>query len=418
MRRPLIGSSIVCTVVLAALAQIAWAAPQDQGSASSAENSGGLEEVVVTARKREESLQEVPVAVSAFTAEALEERQILSVNDVARFAPGLVFDRAFGRSTERPVIRGQGNVLAGVQFGVESGAAYFIDGIYYPGDVQSLDLSSLERVEVIRGPQSALYGRNTYSGAINFVTRAPSQEVSGAAKASFDKDEKDYQLRLEGPIVEGRLGASLTLRRNEFDGQWINEATGQTIGQESSDSITGVLEWTPTDNLRLRARASYNQDRDGTRPFTWHDPTLNNCYPGTRSLAYYATSGSTNSNQYFCGEIQPGRIFINDAPVTNVVPNPSAPLNLLSPMAPGTAPLAGQTSRLYDTRQGIAFSGVNRNLRYFSALADWDIGGSGYRFAVSGAIRGEDNITGSDSEFEWCVHFPERPDRWRRGSRR
>ena len=400
--------SLASAAVLVALSQAGWAAPQDQSNADSAQDSGALEEVVVTARKREESLQEVPVAVTAFTAEALESRQISSVNDVARFTPGLVFDKAFGRSTDRPVIRGQGNVLAGVQFGVEAGAAYFIDGIYYPGDVQSLDLTSLERVEVIRGPQSALYGRNTYSGAINFVTRGPSKELSGGAKASVDKDERDYQLRLEGPIVDGRLGASLTLRRNQFDGQWTNEATGRTIGQERSDSIVGVVEWTPTDNLRMRARASYNQDRDGTRPFIWQDPTQNNCYPGTRSLSYYAGSGSNNNNQYFCGEIQPGRIFLNDAPVTNVVPNPSAPPNLLSPTAPGTAPLAGQTSRLYDTRQGVAFSGVNRNLRYFSALADWDIGGSGYRLVLDGAIRGEDNITGSDSEFSSVNWFQNR----------
>jgi iron complex outermembrane recepter protein len=299
-------------------------------------------------------------------------------------------------------------VLAGVQFGVEAGAAYFVDGIYYPGDIQSLDFSTLERVEVIRGPQSALYGRNTYSGAINYVTRAPSKEISGAAKASVDEDERDYSLRLEGPIVEGKLGAIVTMRRMVFDGQWLNEATGQTIGQERTDAISGILEWTPTDNLRIRTRASYNQDRDGTRPFSWQDPTANNCYPGTRSLAYYSTSGSNNANQYFCGEIQPGRIFLNDAPVTNVVPNASAPTNLLSATAPGTAPLAGQTSRLYDTRQGVAFSGVNRNVRYFSALADWDIAGSGYKLIVDGAVRGDDALTGSDSEFSSVNWFQNR----------
>jgi outer membrane receptor protein involved in Fe transport len=132
-----------------------------------------LEEIIVTARKSAETLQDVPVAVSAFNAEAITKRQIQSVEDVARFTPGFIFSKAFGRSTDRPIIRGQSNVLAGVQFGVESGAAYFVDGVYYPGDIQSLDLSDLERVEVIRGPQSALYGRNTYSGAINFVTRSP-----------------------------------------------------------------------------------------------------------------------------------------------------------------------------------------------------------------------------------------------------
>jgi iron complex outermembrane recepter protein len=400
-------ASFVSAAVAAALSGVAFAEPQDQ---QTAQESSGLEEVIVTARKREESLQEVPVAVSAFTSESIEQRQIESVNDIARFTPGLVFDKAFGRSTDRPVIRGQGNVLAGVQFGVEAGAAYFVDGIYYPGDIQSLDFSTLERVEVIRGPQSALYGRNTYSGAINYVTRAPSQEISGAAKASVDEDERDYSLRLEGPIVEGKLGGILTMRRMVFDGQWLNEATGQTIGQERTDAISGILEFTPTDNLRIRTRASYNQDRDGTRPFSWQDPTQNNCYPGTRSLAYYATSGSTNANQYFCGEIQPGRIFLNDAPVTNVVPNAAGPTNLLSQPVPNgpNAPIGNQTSRLYDTRQGVAFSGVNRNVRYFSAIADWDIAGSGYKLIVDGAVRGDDALTGSDSEFSSINWFQNR----------
>ena len=80
------------------------------------------------------------------------------------------------------MIRGLGNVLAGVQLGVEAGAAYFVDGVYYPGDIQGIDLANLVRVEVIKGPQSALYGRNTYSGAINFITRDPSDEFSGGVR--------------------------------------------------------------------------------------------------------------------------------------------------------------------------------------------------------------------------------------------
>ena len=115
-----------------------------------------LEEIIVTARKTEESLQTAPIAVTAFTAKAIEQQGLRSIDDLARFTPGLSFSQAFGRTTDRPVIRGQSNVLAGVQFGVESGTAYFIDGVYYPGDVQGLDLNALERVEVIKGPQLSL----------------------------------------------------------------------------------------------------------------------------------------------------------------------------------------------------------------------------------------------------------------------
>ncbi|MCS6947700.1 MAG: Plug domain-containing protein, partial [Steroidobacteraceae bacterium] len=143
---------MLASAVAAALAgQAAWSQdnPQDEGGF-------GLEEVVVTARKKAETLQDAPIAVTALTAESIADRQIRSIDDVARFAPGFVFAKAFGRATERPVVRGLGSVLAGTAPGLESGTAYFVDGVYYPGDIQTLDLDGLERVEVIRGPQSAL----------------------------------------------------------------------------------------------------------------------------------------------------------------------------------------------------------------------------------------------------------------------
>ena len=95
------------------------------GQLANAQESLTLEEVVVTARKRSESLQDVPMSVSAIGQEMIADRSLQSIDDVARYSPGLSFSKAFGRSTERPVIRGLGNVLAGVQFGVESGCLLY-----------------------------------------------------------------------------------------------------------------------------------------------------------------------------------------------------------------------------------------------------------------------------------------------------
>src|SRR5262245_7431037 len=166
-------------------------------------------EVLVTARKKQESLQEAPVAVTAFTAETLNERQIRSIEDVARFTPGFVFSKAFGRTNERPVVRGQSNILAGTNPSAEAGAAYFVDGVYYSGDILDLDLRDVQRVEVIKGPQSALYGRNTYSGAINFITRGPTDEFTAHLGGHFDEDEYEGNLSLGGHFTE-TLGGSLT----------------------------------------------------------------------------------------------------------------------------------------------------------------------------------------------------------------
>lgn len=347
-----------------------------------------LEEVLVTARKRAENLQEVPMAVSVVDAADIASRNLQSIDDVARFTPGLSFSKAFGRATERPVIRGLGNVLAGVQFGVESGAAYFVDGVYYPGDIQGLNLSDLERVEVIKGPQSALYGRNSYSGAINFVTRSPSDEFSGAISASFAEDgDSDIRAGFSGSLIPDVLGGSLSIRSYEFDGQWTNRATGEDIGDESTDSIAAMLEWTPNDKLNIRGRLSYQQDEDGTRPFFLQSAAANNCRPGFRSLSTWVFSGSRNNNQYFCGDIEPGTIALNDRDqVGDTIPVDGVPLE-------GTT-FFGDA---YSTTDGTAFDGVEREVLLGSILVSYDFDND-YSLTFSAAYREEELKTGSDSD--------------------
>jgi len=188
-----------------------------QSASANADSGPSLQEVVVTARKREESLQEVPLAVTAFSAEDISNRQVNSLDDIAKFAPALVFSKSFGRSNERPVVRGLASVLAGTNATVETGVAYFVDGVYYPGDIQTLDMGEVQRVEVIRGPQSALYGRNTYSGAINFVTRRPDDQVKTNVSGSFDADERAVSGRVSGRMSDWVSG-SLSARYNILTG--------------------------------------------------------------------------------------------------------------------------------------------------------------------------------------------------------
>jgi outer membrane receptor protein involved in Fe transport len=353
-----------------------------------------IEEITVTARRREESLQSIPVAVTAFSATDIVDRQIRALEDVARYSPGLSFAKAFGRSTDRPVIRGQGNVLAGVQFGVESGAAYFVDGIYYPGDLSSLDLNNIERIEVVRGPQSALYGRNTYSGAINFITKEPGDELSADVRTRWG-DDQDIEVSgvVRGPLIDGVLGGSLAMRYYTYDGEYLNTVTGKTVGDEETKSISGTLDWTPAADWRVRSRLSYQEDRDGTRPFFLQGAELNNCLPGTRSMASWPITGSTNNNQYFCGKInRPGdTVALNDGPARPGWPGPSD----LFPGIPNV-PFGGQP--VYNPANGLPFSGVNRDLLFASLLSEWDIAGSGFVLTTSLGYRDEERKTGSDSD--------------------
>ena len=361
---------------------------------------GALEEIIITARRREESLQDTPVSVAAFGAEDVVKRGLRSVDDIARFTPGLSLAKAFGRSTDRPVIRGQGNVLAGVQFGVESGAAYFVDGVYYPGDLSSLDLSSLERIEVIRGPQAALYGRNTYSGAINFVTASPDAEGAADVRVRYGEDaDQEVVATLSGPLTES-LGGSLTARYYSFDGEWENITTGRTVGDEETTSLFGRLDFAPNDNLTLSARVNYQEDEDGTRPFFLQPSEANNCFPGTRSNAAWLWTGSTNNNQYYCGEITaPGdTVQLNDGPVVNDVLVPGIPDQPLPgwqiPPAGINIPAGGDP---YNTTTGVAFSGVERELTLITLQGEYAFD-NGYTLIGSVASRTEDRKTGSDSD--------------------
>ncbi|MCY3565779.1 MAG: TonB-dependent receptor, partial [Gammaproteobacteria bacterium] len=347
-----------------------------------------VEEITVTARKVEESLNDTPVSVSAFTTASIEQLDINSVTDIARFTPGLSFSSAFGRSTERPVIRGQGNILARVQFGVESGVAYFVDGMYYAGDIQSLDMSNLERVEVIKGPQSALYGRNTYSGAINFVTRRPGQDFSGRARVrGLGDGEQELVGSVGGQLIDGVLAMQAAVRHYEFDGQWTNTVTEQPIGQEESDSINVTLDWTPNESFSLTGRVQYQEDNDGTRPFFLQSAAENNCYPGFRSLAFWPLVESRNPNQYFCGEILPRPIALNDGPDADGVPN----------VIPGINPGSTFFGNVYSLGQGVLFSGVERELNNYALSASYNLdSGNTLTFQVS--RRDEEAKTGSDSD--------------------
>lgn len=353
----------------------------------------GVEEsdvIVVTARRQEETLIETPASVSAFDSEAMERLQIESVDDVARHTPGLSFSRAFGRSTERPVIRGQSNVLANVQFGVESGTAYFLDGLYYPGSIQSLDLGSVERVEVIRGPQSALYGRNTYAGAINFITRRASDEFEFRSSArGAEHGEYDLRASVEGPLGPG-VGAILSLRHYQYDGEFDNAVNGETVGSEETFSVAGALDWEMTPNFGVRLRASANFDDDGPLALFLQPAASNNCMPGRRSLAFWPNSGSANDNQYYCGVIAPGQVALNTSAAVGPLPIvPGVPATaLFSPAPPGP----------YNTGDGTAFDGIERETFLVSALTSWDIGGSGYTLNFDAAYRSEMEKFGSDSD--------------------
>ncbi len=253
-----------------------------------------LEEIIVTARKTEETLQEVPVSVSVVSARLINDLQVENLEDIAKFTPGLQFDNEGTRDSNRPVIRGQANILG------FSGVSYFIDGVYITGTIADYDLNDIERMEIVKGPQSALYGRNTYSGAINIITRQPGDELSTRLRLSAaEHGQYEANFNAKGPLIDGVLSGGITARVFNIDGEYQNGFDGRDLGGQESQSLSGVLVWTPTDNLEVRGRAYYSSSEDFQGPSFVTRGSENNCFFDTGSALY------SGAGRYFCGTIGP-----------------------------------------------------------------------------------------------------------------
>ena len=237
----------------AQLAQAAQQAPAAQ-SPKDAQQEGKLEEIVVTARRESENLQKVPVAVTALTGEKLEQRDVRSLVEVARFTPGLTFDRGSnvngGSISASVYMRGVGQRLA--QPTADPAVGLYVDGIYLGRVVGSvLSVVDAERVEVLRGPQGTLFGRNTLGGAINITSRLPRGELGGYVDVGVgDYDELNLRAAADIPLAGDKLAARISVASQQHDGYDHNVITGKDMGSLNSQAARAVLRWRPADNFR------------------------------------------------------------------------------------------------------------------------------------------------------------------------
>jgi iron complex outermembrane receptor protein len=217
------------------------------GIAGAQEGAVALEEIVVTARRVEERLQDVPLAITAFSAAEIQSAGIENLDDVANLTPGLTFSSLLGEFLPVPVVRGIAPTAVQDR---ENNAAIFVDGVYISGR-EGLNFSQLdlERIEVVKGPQAAMYGRNSFSGAINFVTARPTDEFRGKAELTFgDNGRITASGSISGPLVEDKLRARVAIILNQWDGSYENQVPdGPDIGGFEYETLQGSLYWTPTD---------------------------------------------------------------------------------------------------------------------------------------------------------------------------
>lgn len=234
-----------------------------------------VEIITVTAQKREQTLQEVPVAVTAVTGVVLEQAQIRDLSSLQSLVPSLSVATAASSSNTGFNIRGVGSST--FNFGLEPSVAVFVDGVYRARNGASInDFLGLERVEVLRGPQSTLFGKNTSAGVISFTTRAPEFEFGAEGEATIG----NYNARIlrgavTGPLVEDRLAFRLDGNINRRDGFITNVFDGRDVNNRDRWSVRGQLLFTPSAETSLRLIAEYGSidERCCAAPFSFVSPT-------------------------------------------------------------------------------------------------------------------------------------------------
>ena len=228
-------------------------------SASAQEEAVVFEEIVVTASKRAQTLQSLPIAVSVVSAEEIEKAKIMDVKDLQFIVPSLRVTQLQTSGNTNFVIRGFGNGANNA--GIEPSVGVFIDGVYRSRSASALsDLPNLERIEVLRGPQSTLFGKNASAGVISIITAKPDLDAySGSASLTVgDYSEVIVKGDITGPLSD-TFAFSLSGTSGQRDGYYTNLDDGTKYNEHNRWGIRGQLLWQPTDNLEFRFIADHDE---------------------------------------------------------------------------------------------------------------------------------------------------------------
>ncbi|MBN7796167.1 TonB-dependent receptor [Parahaliea mediterranea] len=210
---------------------------------------GALEEVVVTARKREERLQDIPIAVTALAENDLIQRGVTGVAELSKSVPNFTVDSQ--SSVGGMGMRGIVNVTRNIGF--ESGMGVYVDEVYVGRPAAfNKNLVDIAQVEVLRGPQGTLFGRNTIAGAINITTKNPGDELEGNIRTTFaNHDSSRISAAVSGPIIENTLYGRLSVLLDNREDDYIENSAGPDIGSVRERGFRGKLRWVPRDDLEI-----------------------------------------------------------------------------------------------------------------------------------------------------------------------
>jgi len=306
------GTAMLLTLAGAAHAQETTVAGVGQATPDSGD-------IVVTARKRAETLVSVPTAVTALTAADLSARGIADYAGLNQFVPGFRWNPSGSSNTARTfntfVIRG---TYSGSDHPDRQNVSVFLDGVPIGGAGSIPGLTDIRQVEVVKGPQSAYFGRSTFGGAVNFITNTPGNDykVSGSADLAT-YDNRDINLSLEGPIIRDVLSVRVSGRHYNSGSQYANDGYGGDLGARSTNSVAAMVNFTPASNFKMRGYYSAWRDKDAPFATALLTSADYNCNAG---------AGVANAANYVCGAIK-------TAPANRISQNTSVPGSVLASLA-------------------------------------------------------------------------------------
>lgn len=394
------GRYAIATATLLAITATSTVASAAE-SANSADEAGTI---VVTARKREESLMKVPVTISAFSSEDLAARSITTITDLVENSPGINVNTVGSGRNDRSF---QNISLRG--FTPNPGAfstytAIFIDGVPVASTTALNSVTDPARIEILKGPQSAYFGRNAFAGAINIVTSEPGKDLGGRVTMQVgSRNSYDLKGSIGGPIIADILSFKITGRVFAEDGSYKNLAAGgQTLGDQKTSTGTAQLTFTPTPSLKIRAFGLYSKDNDGPSadgmvsayelranngsiniPLLSGNsngqvivPSQSNCTLSGLQFGRAATETRVN-RPFICGAIP--QVAAGFSPAANTIED-----KLLSSI------LANGANRVVSPENGTKGYGLVREYYHLHLAVDYEIGDTGLTLS---------SLTGYNNEF-------------------
>ncbi|MEO0412843.1 MAG: TonB-dependent receptor [Pseudomonadota bacterium] len=263
------------------------------------EDTSLLEVITVSARRRVELLTDVPLAIVAFDESQINSLVITDITDLAELTPGFAMQNN-SRQNEQPFIRG---FSVGSFFRDNQTASFFHDGVFVGGVARTIGLDDVEQVEVLFGPQAVYFGRQTFAGAVNYISKKPTFDFQAHGRVEYGENARfGVSGGVSGPIVEDKLAFRVYAGYGSYDGEFQNTLTLDRVQTEETFRVAGSLTWRPWEGAEIRARVQHAELDDGHNASVLLPASNNNSLPDRDS----------GVNQFFTGELPiPSQIALN-----------------------------------------------------------------------------------------------------------